>query len=512
MLLKKYKFLVLIVLFSIGFSANAQVLVLGADLSPLDIKKLSLLKTEAQKQGVRIEISNSSNALNFDNLKSYKALFFYKFKINSLSLEESSAILSYFKTGGGAIGVHDIFEENPKWLWFEHLFGRKIKTAPLSDINVITNLSLKGVSLPPLWKLTDSPIIVNNQQAGYAKVLMDISAKPLAWYHKTSFGNTCFYTSLGGADAAWENPHFLNLLIGAIKYVMPVSLDTLENKEEVLLPSISQFKSETVLDSLSDAFLLKSVSDDQILIFDKNGSLFTYNPVNATKYILGKFPSLVSSEAFTIDPEYATNGYVYFYKKTEDELPNVSRIHINQDVAVADSFSVFSSLPNLKDKVYTFGGLDMFGLPKYYDKKHFVLKENKIYIEQKDDTDEVISREPFVVPILDYIQSFDFNKNGELLLLSSGKLTKVSFEKDGHFAPIARFEYQVSTGKLPKVASFEAKGISENTYSWEIDNKILNGQKVKYIFRKVGTYKVKLKVENAFHKTAEFTQQIDIKK
>ena len=113
----------------------------------------------AEKYNLILDITFSIDNINFKKLSNYNSLVFYQFDINALSLQQSSDIMAFFKSGGGVCGIHDIFPTKSKWLWFDKVFENKIGTDQfILPIDILSVLTIGKIDLPPLWKINDQKV------------------------------------------------------------------------------------------------------------------------------------------------------------------------------------------------------------------------------------------------------------------------------------------------------------------------------------------------------------------
>jgi hypothetical protein len=499
------KICILVLAFS-NVIAQKNILVLSKLNSPqVDNLKSSVFIQAAKNQGFTIDFLVKENKLDFNFLTKYNALILYDFDVNALTSIENNAILAYFKTGGGLVGIHDIFVDSPQFIWFNRIFETKLNnTLPSKVLDIVTLLNLNKIELPPLWNLYDSVVELGPLAKTKKVVMMDLANKPLAWLFNTEFGNKCFYTSLGGQKSVFQDFNFVNHILSGIKEVANTKIVVTDSiLKNVILPSDKSFKVYAIVDNLKNASVAKPINNDNLLIYSDDGLLRKYTLLSKELTFIGQFNELKNASSFTVDPDFVNNGYVYFYFKIQNS-PDfmVKRMKLNEKDAIFNTdFESKSSnfIQNILDFKFQPNNDSLgFGLPQYYDGKTFRLDTttNSLNIETFNSDGQLLSLEPFVLNI-DSLKSFSFNKYGELLALKSNNLMLVKFNIQNQFPPVANFKYEISNSNFPQKITFTViDGLTANQYLWTINNKPYFGNKVEVNFIKPGNYSVALKVKS----------------
>lgn len=448
----------------------------------------------AEKYNLTLDITFSSDDINFKKLSTYNSLVFYQFDINSLNLQQSSDIMAFFKSGGGICGIHDIFPTKSKWMWFDKIFGNKtgIDHSPI-PIDILSVLTVGKIDLPPLWKISDEKVNFEEIPKNKKTVLMNLASSPISWTGKTEFENYCFFTSLGGNKEVFQNPTFQKHIIGGILEVSKtLKIDSLKLN---ILPNINQFLVKTLDSSVQNANYILQISPSSILIKTDSGQLFRYNPNQKNTVLIGKFTQFEKSIGFTPDPEFAQNGIVYFFLRKKNNKYQTKRFKLIENTLTFDEFEIDSSFPSINTFKFIKPEKDnnTFPLPIYYNNKVFKIDSNQnLIIVTQNENSDVIENEPFV---LDFntkpIKSFCFNSSNELLILIDGKLKSVLFNEKQEFPPTANFVYKSLKSKV----KFSAENIKkDNMYTWQIAGKTLINPEINFNFKKPGIYQVTLEV------------------
>ncbi|TAG29600.1 MAG: ThuA domain-containing protein [Sphingobacteriia bacterium] len=166
------------------------------------------------------------------NLKKYKTVIFLSATGEVLGTEQQKVFQQYIQHGGGFVGVHAATDCGYTWPWYIGLVGASFESHPEQQMAKLvvkdaTHLSTK--SLPLIWERKDEWYNFKNLNLN-TKVLLAIDESsykggkngenhPMAWYHIYDGGRS-FYTELGHTKESFEEPLFLNHLLGGIQYAM----------------------------------------------------------------------------------------------------------------------------------------------------------------------------------------------------------------------------------------------------------------------------------------------------
>lgn len=190
------------------------------------IKKLGL----ANKFSV--DATEDSLAFTDANLAKYSAVIFLSPTGNVLGEAEQKALENFVRNGGGFAGIHAATDCEYDWPWYVKMVGASFLSHPAQQI---AKLILKDKNhpstkhLPDSWERKDEWYNFKNMNPD-VKVLLTIdetsytggkngAVHPMAWYHSYD-GGRAFYTELGHTDETFNDPVFLQHLLGGIQYVL----------------------------------------------------------------------------------------------------------------------------------------------------------------------------------------------------------------------------------------------------------------------------------------------------
>lgn len=191
-----------------------------------------------QKLGLtnKFEVDTTIDAKKFTpkNLKQYAAVVFLNTTGDVLNDEQQTAFEKYIKNGGGYVGVHAATDTEYGWPWYGKLAGAWFTDHPkqqVATLNVVNTNTIATKHLPEIWKRKDEwynfkdiskdiKILVTIDQSSYTGS-KNTPVHPMSWYHDFDGGRS-FVTALGHVEESYEDPLFLQHLLGGIQYAMGI--------------------------------------------------------------------------------------------------------------------------------------------------------------------------------------------------------------------------------------------------------------------------------------------------
>jgi type 1 glutamine amidotransferase len=198
---------------------------------PAGIKAIQKLGNE---NGFSVDTTTNSENFTENNLKQYKAVIFLSPTGDVLNEEQHKAFEKYIEAGGGFVGIHSATDCEYDWKWYGNLVGAYFSSHPKQQMAVLkvvdaNHIATKG--LPAEWKrfdewynykwmASDLNVFLTIDETSYDAGKDKMGANhPMAWYHNYD-GGRAFYTALGHTDESYQDPLFLQHVLGGIKYAM----------------------------------------------------------------------------------------------------------------------------------------------------------------------------------------------------------------------------------------------------------------------------------------------------
>ncbi|WP_255048211.1 hypothetical protein [Lacihabitans sp. CS3-21] len=448
---------------------------------------------------------------NLEKLNEFEAVFFLDFDESKLSIKDNSALVSFFKNGGGALGAFDIQTKTTNRIWFEQMFGKLENPMPeKKDLDLIPVQDLNNMGLSPLWK-TPSAEFVNLKVPKYLKaVLMNLEGRAVSWSGVSELSNKVYYTALKLNLSSIQNQDFFKSLVGGIKSVVSTKKDS--NIEPVVFPEIKDFRVLKLAEGFQNARALEYFSPTYCIILTEKGELFNYNSLSKETSYLGLFESLSGALDITADPEFGINGYFYFY--FDGDKSTVKRVKmLDAKKAELDDFILESSMP-VKNTFISNVDSSNIGMAKYYQGKQFsVSKIGNIEVSTLNADQQVIDVEPFVVSFeAQSLKGIAQKENGEMLVMMKDSLNLIQYKFENGFPPFVNFTFKNLSLKPPYKVEFDTNIDEGYNFEWEISGKKLVGKKVIQVFKTAGDYPIKLRATNAKGQTDFILKTIKIEK
>lgn len=191
---------------------------------------ITALKKLGQENGFDVTETRWAYYFQSDTLEKYDVVVFLSTTQDVLNKGEQDAFQKFINNGGGFVGIHAAADTEYDWEWYGQLVGAYFKSHPKQQ-NAVVKVTDKNhpasAHLPSEWKRWDEWYNYKNIQPDL-KVLayLDESSyeggenadnHPIAWYHDFD-GGRAFYTGFGHTDESYQDPLFLQHVLGAIMY------------------------------------------------------------------------------------------------------------------------------------------------------------------------------------------------------------------------------------------------------------------------------------------------------
>lgn len=180
----------------------------------------------------RADTTTDATRFQLDTLRRYKAVVFLSTTDDVLNAAQQTAFEQYIQLGRGFVGIHAATDTEYDWPWYNGLVGAYFNGHPAiqqATVHVIDRNHAATRLLPARWVRTDEWYNFRNLAADL-RVLATLDEStysggtnganhPIAWYHAYG-GGRAFYTAGGHTDESYEEPLFLQHLLGGITYAM----------------------------------------------------------------------------------------------------------------------------------------------------------------------------------------------------------------------------------------------------------------------------------------------------
>lgn len=196
---------------------------------------IAAIQKLGSENGFAVDTTKDASKFAESNLKRYKAIIFLSTTQDVLNSEQEKAMENYIKGGGGFVGVHAAADTEYEWPWYNKLVGAYFKSHPNNPnvrkavINVTDKSHPSTKELPEKWERSDEWYNYKNINPEL-KVLARLDETsyeggengdnhPIIWYHEYD-GGRAFYTGGGHTKESFQDPVFMEHLLGGIQYAM----------------------------------------------------------------------------------------------------------------------------------------------------------------------------------------------------------------------------------------------------------------------------------------------------
>ena len=195
----------------------------------------------AQRHVFRLDWHQQFKQLDDEQLKNYDVLLFINTTGDILNDEEQAAVERFVQSGKGFVGVHAASDTEYDWPWYTKMIGHMFKIHPKEQTAMLNVLDTDFPGLTrwakrTMWTDEWYEYHDGTRQPGFNYLLTvdestyDVATKwgtnvalghgdfhPIAWYREYD-GGRMFYTGLGHIPAIYEDPAFLDHLLGGLYY------------------------------------------------------------------------------------------------------------------------------------------------------------------------------------------------------------------------------------------------------------------------------------------------------
>lgn len=308
------------------------------------------------QNGIWADTTEDSKHFNEKNLKRYAAVVFLSTNGEVLSADEEAAFERYIQAGGGFAGIHAASATEYTWRWFGGLIGGYFKDHPVfqaapvqvekCDDPSTKHFGCTDFNREDEWYNfrnyePDIEVLLSIDENKYKGGVLpagkyEKTHHPLAWQHEYD-GGRAFYTSLGHAPEAYDDPAFRQHLLGGIRYAIgknkPLNYARARTQPR---PDQTRFVKTVLADHLNEPMEMDQLPDGRILLVERHGYLRLFDPATAQLSVIAKLN--VWSEmgdglmGIAVDPKYEQTHRIFlFYSAPKDSMHQLSQFVFYND-------------------------------------------------------------------------------------------------------------------------------------------------------------------------------------
>ncbi len=199
---------------------------------------IEAIKALAQSNGFQVDASEDAALFAPATLARYRLVIFLNTSGSILNAAQRAAFESFVQQGGGFVGIHAAADTGYDWPWYGRLVGSYFQSHPAiqpATLQVVAVTHASTLHLPAEWRRTDEWYNFRGDPGADVTVLLRIdegsygggtmgAQHPMAWCH-TRAGGPAWYTALGHTSASYQEPLFLQHLLGGILWAASVAHD-----------------------------------------------------------------------------------------------------------------------------------------------------------------------------------------------------------------------------------------------------------------------------------------------
>lgn len=341
----------------------------------IEAGKIALLRLGLENN-LKVDTTEDASYFTEDILKQYSAVVFLNTTGDVLDYTQQADFERYIQAGGGYVGIHSATDTEYDWKWYNKLAGAyfnghpKIQEAKLNILEK-NHLATKGINDP--WTKTDEwynfkniyskiNVLIEIDEASYEGGTHQDEQHPMSWFHEFD-GGRAFYTGMGHTDETFEDPIFLQHLLGGIKYAMGNKKLDYSAATSPRVPEENRFVKEVLDFNLNEPMEMEEVPNG-ILFIERRGVIKRYdfddrmtNDIAQLEVFYGNEDGLIG---LAVDPNFAENNWIYLFYSAPGEISkqHISRFNLENDSLILDSEKILLTIPTERKCCHSGGSLE----------------------------------------------------------------------------------------------------------------------------------------------------------
>lgn len=200
------------------------------------------LKKLLEENDMSYEVSEDPSLFTEENLRKYDVLIFSNTNNEAFDTDlQRQAFRQYIQNGGGFVGIHSASGSERDWPWFWAMLGGKfLRHSKFQRFNIvkIDPSHPSATPVPEYWEREDESYYLTELNPDIHIILATDLASiddpkaheeypantfgkyfPVTWCHSFDGGHQ-WYTSLGHSPEHYDDPVFMNHILGGIQWVL----------------------------------------------------------------------------------------------------------------------------------------------------------------------------------------------------------------------------------------------------------------------------------------------------
>lgn len=310
---------------------------------------IAALQKLASENNFTVVASEDANLFTDTDLRGFNAIVFLNTTLDVLNPDQELAMERYIQAGGGFVGIHAAAdtEWEGDWFWYRNLVGAVFKNHPNTPSNVQNarvvisdknHTSTQG--LPEQFELADEWYNYRDMYE-FINVVAKVDEStyqggehghdhPISWAHEYD-GGRAFYTGLGHTAETFSNAHFLQHLLGGIRYAAGLNyregsaprLDYSKSR-----PEHNRFVKKTLIENLNEPVKFDFFPNGDALIALRSGIFTRVDYKTGAAHGAGTLAVEYNKiqewglVGVAVDPDFARNNWIYAAFNIKDAQNN----------------------------------------------------------------------------------------------------------------------------------------------------------------------------------------------
>ncbi|MEU7585284.1 ThuA domain-containing protein [Micromonospora sp. NPDC049230] len=335
---------------------------------------ISMIQQQASANNFEVVATEDSSVFTASNLATFDVIIMLQTSgMVWTSAAQRQAVEGYLASGKGIVAIHNatdmgIESEYPWWdntinggaHMPEHSPGVLPGTAIVADKQ---HPSTAG--LPDKWNRSEEWYNFDSNPRGKVHVLVTADERtynpgsramgpdhPISWCRNTA-GGRVWATAMGHAIASYSEANFQNHVLGGIKWAAG-------NLPGDCGGTVwGNFEKRTLDDNTVDPMALAVAPDGRVFYAQRGGQLKIFKPSTNSTVTAGTLSVYTGGEdgltGMALDPNFATNGYVYLYHSpasSSTDVNRVSRYTVTGDTLNMSSGVTIIDIPAYRDRTF----------------------------------------------------------------------------------------------------------------------------------------------------------------
>ncbi|MEU7800886.1 ThuA domain-containing protein [Micromonospora arborensis] len=335
---------------------------------------ITMFQQQAAANNFELVATEDSSVFTASNLATFDVIIMFQTSgMVWTSAAQRQAVEGYLASGKGIVGIHNatdmgIESEYPWWDQTinggahmpEHSPGVLPGTAIVADKQ---HPSTAG--LPDRWNRSEEWYNFDSNPRGKVHVLVTADERtynpgsramgpdhPISWCRNTA-GGRVWATAMGHAIASYSETNFQNHVLGGVKWAAG-------NVPGDCGGTVwSNFEKRTLDDNTVDPMAMAVAPDGRVFYAQRGGQLKIFKPSTNSTVTAGTLSVYTGGEdgltGMALDPNFATNGYVYLYHSpasSSTDVNRVSRYTLSGDTLNMSSGVTIIDIPAYRDRTF----------------------------------------------------------------------------------------------------------------------------------------------------------------